>query len=155
MPWADLLLVIALGSFAAYGAYRGLIRQVVAVLGLVLSLVIATWLYLPLASLLQATWRIPLPSEPVAFALLVVVVWATVDLAGVLVGARARDAQHAWLDVLGGMLFGLLTGTLLLATLIVGLDLLGMAAGQQLAASLIGGWLLVRAQGIIALLWGG
>jgi uncharacterized membrane protein required for colicin V production len=154
MSWADLVLLVILASFTITGAYRGLMRQLIEALGLVLSLVTAVGFYLPLARVLRDVWRVALASEPLAFAVLLLGVWSATRLAGILVAGKASRSQHARSDVLGGAVLGLVTGFVLLAGVIIGLDLVGAPVGTQLATSLVGGWLLGLAQGIITTLPG-
>lgn len=146
MPWADGVLLLLLAAFAANGTFLGLIRQLAALVGLLLGLTLAILFYQPLAGILVRI--IPrLPPEATAFVLILFGVWIAAHLAAYLATAlRPRaadsDADADGLDVASGALFGLLTGILMLSILVTGVVWLGLPTARALRQSYLGGWLL-------------
>jgi membrane protein required for colicin V production len=142
MSWVDGVLLLLLAAFAANGAFLGLIRQLAALVGLLLGLTLAILFYQPLGAILaRLTPR--LPSEATAFVLILFGVWIAAHLTAAL---RPRDSDTAedvdGLDAASGALFGLLTGILMLSILVTGLVWLSLPVARALRSAHLGGWLL-------------
>ncbi len=138
MSWADGVLLLLLAAFAANGTFLGLIRQLAALVGLLLGLTLAILFYQPLAGIVVRL--IPrLHPESTAFVLILFGVWIAAHLAAAL---RPRAADVDGVDVASGTLFGLLTGILMLSILVTGVVWLGLPVARALRQSCLGGWLL-------------
>ncbi|MGN0036087.1 MAG: CvpA family protein [Bacteroidaceae bacterium] len=109
MTTLDYILLAFLGAGALLGLYKGFIKQLATLLGLVVGLVIAKALYVPLAEKLCPTVTQSMDvAQIIAFAL----IWVAVPLAFTLVASLFTRAMEAislgWLNRLLGFALGLL-----------------------------------------------
>ena len=142
MSWIDLGFIIILAAFAANGLWQGALRQLGGLIGFIVGLVAAMALYRPLAIALARVTRVRIGLEPLAFAVLLLGCWITINLLAFAAQRRSRQEEDNWFDDLGGALLELCTGLLVLAVLVAGTVALGLPLGRHLQASPIGAWLL-------------
>ena len=142
MSWVDLGLVIILAAFAVNGLWQGMLRVLGGLIGFIVGLVAAMALYRPLAVALARVTRVRIALEPLAFAIILLGCWITINLLAFAAQRRSRQEEDNWLDDLGGALLGLGTGLLVLGVLVTGTVALGLPVGRHLRASPIGAWLL-------------
>lgn len=114
MTWLDYLVLAGFGVSIAWGAWRGLVREVISIAAWVLAFVGANALYEPLAQLLPASVPSPELRVLIAFLAVFVVVLAACTLAGQLLARMVKGAGLAGLDRVLGGLFGVARGLLVL-----------------------------------------
>lgn len=149
MSTADLALLIILASFAANGLMQGMVRQLLGMLGFLLGLFLASNLYPRLAAALARNPRLVLAAQPAAFAVILLGVWISANMLGFVLRRSVRPSDRDWPDDVAGGLLGLVTGVLLLSTLILGMTQLGMQLGAALARTQVGAWLVSASQTIL------
>lgn len=152
MTWLDYAVLGVMGVSIVWGAWRGLVREVIAVIGWVLAFFLANLLSPSLANALPQS----LPSLElrflVAFIVLFVASLAVATLAGLMISKLVRVAGLGGLDRMLGSAFGAARGALivLLFALFAGLTALPQkplwrdsVAGQPLSrvAQAVKGWL--------------
>ena len=141
MPWMDLSLVLIIASFALNGLMQGLIRQTTSLAGFFLGVILASLFYRSFSSWLgRAVGSFSAP-EPFAFVVILLGVWILANLFGFAAQRRSPNDSNWPVDV-GGAFVGLISGVLVLAVLAAGTVALGLAVGDQIEASRLGGWLL-------------
>ncbi len=120
MNWIDLVILIVVLLAAAVGALRGLIREVSSLVSVVLAFILAGWLYpqgLEMVSAVAANNKIPTPA---GFAIVFAIFYLSLLLLGFLVRRiLVRPLHLAWLDRLGGLVFGLAKGLALVLSLLL------------------------------------
>jgi len=148
VTWID---YAVLGVFAAsviWGAWRGLVREVIAILGWVIAFLAANLFAGPLGEVMPQ--QIPGPELRLAAAFVAIFVGSLVvtSLVGLLLSKAVHAVGLAGLDRLLGALFGMARGALIVlaATLLAGLS--GLPRQPAWHDSLVGGSL---AQAALAL----
>jgi membrane protein required for colicin V production len=115
----DWIILIVLGLAAINGLSKGLILSVFGLMGMIASLLVASWYYQSVAGWLRRILSREKIAEVVAFLLLLVVVSVITSL----VGKSLRNFSHwvglGWMDHLAGLGFGLLQGAFLITILVV------------------------------------
>ncbi|MEK7581190.1 MAG: CvpA family protein [Patescibacteria group bacterium] len=89
MNWVDLIIILAIGVFAADGIKRGFLIQAFNIVGFLFSLLFALALYAQLASVLLKIFNIPeIAANPISF----LIIWIVAESAffGVLTGIYAK-----------------------------------------------------------------
>ena len=152
MTWLDYAVLGVMGVSIVWGAWRGLVREVIGVIGWVMAFFLANLLSPSLANALPQS----LPSLElrflVAFIVLFVASLAVATLAGLMISKLVRVAGLGGLDRMLGSAFGAARGALivLLFALFAGLTALPQkplwrdsVAGQPLSrvAQAVKGWL--------------
>jgi len=117
MHWLDIVLIIALVLPALIGLKRGLISSAFLLVGLIIGIVLAGYLYELLSRLLTF-----IPNENVAnvvaFIIIVVGVVVIVTVLSRLLKFTISAVMLGWVDRLGGAVFGLVVGAILLSALL-------------------------------------
>jgi membrane protein required for colicin V production len=108
----DWILIAVIAAAALGGLIRGFFRSVFGVGGLFLGLLLAAWNYAHVAHLLPGMHSEDV-SDTVAFILIAVVVMVAAHVVGNLLAKAMEKIGLGCLDRLGGALFGLLQGVLL------------------------------------------
>lgn len=132
MPWLDLGLAAILIAFAAHGLKQGLIRQAANLLGLILGLILAIVSFDPLSERLFPTEGL---FGPLLFVAILLGIWGTLNLLGIMAWRKLRVRQDRWIDDWGGALLGLVIGILALATILAGFSTLDSSFARQLVSS--------------------
>lgn len=117
----DLIILAILLGCMIYSLFRGLVHEFFALLAMILGLFLARYHYLALAG----KWLVPRVSlglgKIIAFILLFLAGYLTTILFGKIVRKIIASIELAWLDHLGGAMFGLLKGGLLISVLVAAL----------------------------------
>jgi len=145
MTWLDYAVIAVLVISVAWGAWRGLVHEVLSLAGWILAFVAGNLLAMPLAELFPAAMR-PELRVVVAFVLIFV---GTLVLAALLAAVFTKFIKVSVLDGLNrwiGALFGLLRGLLIVVVLamVAGLtslprkpDWTNSASGYSLAQTVV------------------
>ncbi|MBL7075479.1 CvpA family protein [candidate division KSB1 bacterium] len=115
----DLIIGGFLVLFILRGLRRGLVKELFGLGGLVAAFLLARWLYLGLAQQLNFVELSPPARGALAFFLIFIGVMIGARVVAVAVQKILRFALLGWLDRLGGALFGLGKGGLVIAVLIL------------------------------------
>jgi len=119
MNWLDIVILIVIAWFTLTSLRTGLIREIMALVGFVAGIYLAGQFYLiPAAWLHQAGLDVNL-SSIAGFAVVLVVVWVAASLLASLLHQVANLLFLGWLNHLGGGLFGLLRGLVIVEILII------------------------------------
>jgi len=126
MTWLDYAVLGVMGVSVVWGAWRGLVREVIAVIGWVLAFFLANLLSTSLANALPESVPSPEIRFLIAFVTLFVASLAVATLAGLLISKLVRVAGLGGLDRMLGSAFGAARGALILLvfTLFAGLTAL-------------------------------
>jgi membrane protein required for colicin V production len=116
---ADALIVIYWLICAIRGTFRGAIKEVFSIVGILSGLVAAAWLYLPLAAVIPDGIVSDLPREMISFFFIFGMTFFLLSVSGVIVGYLARLSQTGWLNRAFGVSLGFLKGILVVALLLV------------------------------------
>jgi len=141
----DWLLLLLLAAFAVNGLMQGVVRQAAGFGGVLIGLLVASWLYLPFASRIVAVLPAGWSAEAVAYASLLLMVWVLFTFLGTISRQKVTRDESDWADDAGGAVVGLLSGVVLLSVLCSGLASLSTPIAHRVQGSLIGQWLLAIA----------
>ncbi|MEW6686277.1 MAG: CvpA family protein [Candidatus Edwardsbacteria bacterium] len=120
MNWFDVLILIILGVFIFWGFHKGFLGEIVALAGLILALFFAAQLMDQAARLLLKWMKIS-PELALAggFLLVFLLTFILVNLFGLLLRHLVKTSPLAFFDRLGGVVFGLIKGTMFLSVLLL------------------------------------
>ncbi len=141
MGLVDIAILVILGFFLLKGIFRGLLREVCSLLGLVLGGVFAFTFHLPLAQLLQDSFNLPAQlciwGSFLAIFLLMVILFAVL---GFVLHRFVKLVFLGGFNRLAGAIFGIIQGVVLLSIIVLALNssvapdaVRGMIKGSQLA----------------------
>jgi len=115
----DIIILVVIVWFAFFGLYRGLVRSVLNLVGVICALFFAT-LWLPhTSSFLQK--YLPLPDAQmgfIAFVALFILIVVAFRIAAKIIQEGLKLVLLGWVDRVGGLLFGFLKGALLVSALL-------------------------------------
>lgn len=115
MNWLDIVIIVILVASIFIGGKTGLIKSLLSLVGLVVGINLAGRYYLTLAERLTF-----IPQENaahlIAFAIILIGVMVVAALLGWLLTKIISAVMLGWLNGLGGMIFGLVMGTLSVST---------------------------------------
>ncbi len=145
MGLVDIAILVILCFFLLKGVFRGLLREVCSLLGLVLGGVFAFTFHLPLAQLLQNSFNLPdklcVWGSFLAIFLSMVVLFAVI---GFVLHRFVKLIFLGGFNRLAGALFGIIQGVVLLSMIVLALNssvapdaVRGMIKGSQLAPPFI------------------
>jgi len=144
MTWLDYAVIGVFAASLAVGAWRGLVREVVSILGWVIAFLAANLFAGPLGAVMPQA--IPTPELRVAAAFMAVFAFSLVvtSLAGLLISKIVSAVGLGGVDRLLGAIFGIARGVLIVltATLLAGLT---SAPRQAFWTESASGTLLVQA----------
>jgi membrane protein required for colicin V production len=137
----DISILVILGFFLLKGAFRGLLKEVSSLLGLVLGGVFAFTFHLPLAQLLQDSFDLPpqlcVWGSFLAIFLLIVVLFAVI---GFVLHRFVKIVFLGGFNRLAGAIFGIIQGVVILSIILLALNssvapkaVKGMMSRSQLA----------------------
>lgn len=119
MTYIDYIILIVIAIFVIKGYKQGLIKQVMAFIGMAAGLVIA-WKFYPVVSLYGVKFGIPSTiSMIISFALVFFVVLVISNLLGKFLHKALEIIFFGWLNRVTGAIFGLIEGVLLIAIIFV------------------------------------
>jgi len=117
MNWLDIAIIVALVVPAFIGLTQGLIKAALYLAGLIIGVILAGNFYQPLSQLLTF-----IPSERAAgitaFILILVGVMVIALVLAQLLKLAASMMMVGWVNYLGGAIFGLLLGAILISALL-------------------------------------
>ena len=113
MTWLDYAVLGVIGVSVLWGAWRGLVREVISIAGWILAFVAANLLATSLARILPQAIPRPELRLLVAYMTLFIAVLVIATLSGMLLSKLAKAAGLAGLDRLLGSFFGLARGLLI------------------------------------------
>ncbi|MCS7233416.1 MAG: CvpA family protein [Synergistetes bacterium] len=121
----DLLSLITLLFFSVRGWFKGIARELCAMIGLVLGLVAAFKYSSALSSILGRNFPTISPlSRVIAFALIFLCILVFFSLLGGFLNKILRILWLGWFDRMGGLLLGLVEGGFIISILFWGINLL-------------------------------
>jgi membrane protein required for colicin V production len=118
MIWVDLGIVVILTGMAIVGFRRGLVRQIVELVGLVLGLFLGLYLTAGLVEDYAGPLQNYRVTQPVVFMLIVGISIAVSNVAGRIADEVVQVSFFGWFDQVGGALAGTIKGALWLSILI-------------------------------------
>jgi membrane protein required for colicin V production len=114
MTWLDYATCAVFLASTAWGAWRGLLREIIAILGWALAFLAAGLFSGPLAERMPAFIQIPQLRVVAAYVLVFVLALLATTVAGIVVARLAQAAGLGGLDRMLGACFGVLRGVLIL-----------------------------------------
>jgi membrane protein required for colicin V production len=117
MTWLDYAVLGVLGASVAWGIWRGLVREIVSLLGWLVAFLSASLFAGPLAAHLPASIPSPDLRAIAAFLAIFVVALVVTTLLGVVLSHLVKAVGLGGLDRVLGALFGAARGLLLLAVI--------------------------------------
>lgn len=119
MNLLDYLLIAILGYCLVRGIFRGLVKELSSIVG-VLGGFYAAYTYYPLLAKPLSHWIANAGyCDILSFLILFILIYLVVSIAGVLIKHLMNIVFLGWVDRLGGTLFGALKGFLMMAVLIL------------------------------------
>lgn len=148
--WLDVLLVLILGTALVLGIIKGLVRQIVGILAVIVGLILAIAFYAPLASAFSILSDNEVMTQFLCFAFIFLVVL----VAGWLIGrmfSKAMKGPLKFMNHVFGGAFGLLKGALICGILVFAL-LVFPVNSEALKSSSIAPYCIKVTRGIINLI---
>ncbi len=115
----DLLIIVILGVAAVYGFFRGLIREVFSLLGIITGFIVATRYHHLLAQYLMHWITSGIIAAAIAFIFCFVFAIMVAGMVGSALRAAARHAHLGTQDHMLGSIFGLFKGVILVTFLLL------------------------------------
>jgi len=146
MNWLDIVLLILLGLSAFQGLMRGLIKTIFSIIGVIVAIMVASRFYDTVSGWFGFAENAVF--NAFSFVVILVAIMVIFSLLANLLRSFTSAVLLGWADRLGGALFGLLIGALLLgAALSVWISLFSpaIAAESSIAGFLAGKFPLVLA----------
>ena len=134
MIWVDLGIVVVLTLMAIVGFRRGLVRQVVELVGLILGLFLGLYLTAGLVEDYGGPLKNYRVTQPIVFMIIVGISIAVSNVAGRIASEVVQISFFGWFDQVGGALAGTIKGALWLSILIT--VALHMGLGHEVEAHL-------------------
>tara|TARA_B100000678_G_scaffold201132_1_gene169121 strand:+ start:1522 stop:2082 length:561 start_codon:yes stop_codon:yes gene_type:complete len=121
MTGFDIIVLLIVAMAAIGGFTRGIVQEVLSLAAWILALLAIQQLHTPLQAFLEPRVESSTTAAILAFALLLLIPYATVKLIAALVGSKARESLLGPLDRVLGFGFGALKGAIIV---VVGFSLL-------------------------------
>ncbi|MFC2018281.1 CvpA family protein [Chloroflexota bacterium] len=121
MNWVDIVIIVAALIGAYMGWRHGLIRTVFTLVGLIIGVVLAGQWSDGLTEVLSpsgAQW-----AYLTSFAIIVIIVVIIANICGKILQTFFKLIMMGWLDSIGGIIFGVLLGALLMAAVLTSMGL--------------------------------
>ena len=113
----DIAILTIVGLSAFFGLLRGAVREVFGLAAFLLGFVLAVLWYGIAAEKLAPWISEPLLAQALAFFGIMLAAWAFFAIGGALLRSFLKLLSLTWLDRLGGLAFGLVRGTVVVALL--------------------------------------
>lgn len=110
MNWMDILMLVVVAISVFFGVKRGLIKEIFALLALILGIIIASRSYAFGGGLLVRVIPSVNLSNIIGFIVIFFLVVILLILAGRLLKELIQTVQLGWIDRIGGVAFGLFRG---------------------------------------------
>lgn len=125
MHYFDIFVLVIVGLFALAGTRRGLVEELLKIIGLVAAILIAiSYVHIVAAKLAAMFDSSPEKLTVISFILIILVVMFGIKLFTELLKRFLRFSMLGWADRAGGAIFGAVKATILLSLLLWGLLLL-------------------------------
>lgn len=135
MNGLDIALLIVLGGSIIISFFRGGTKEIFSILAIILGMICASKLYPFGTKLISNCITNPNLANAVSFVLIFLLVCILVNLTGVLFRKMLHLLAIGWLDKLGGVIFGLLRGIILVSLIIIVLAKFPFSKSSKLLAS--------------------
>lgn len=120
MNWLDITILTILGLATAVGLFRGLVREATSLFTVAIAVAIAAWFYpqgLRMVRLISAQYEVP---PAVGFAVAFGVLYLVLAILAFLVRRLVvHPLRLGWLDALGGAVFGVTKGLVLVLAVVI------------------------------------
>lgn len=116
MNWLDIILLVLLGLSALHGLSRGLIKSTLSIIGAIAGVILASRFYDDVSGWFGFTDNAVF--NVFSFVLILIVVMIAATLLANLVKTAVSAILLGWADRIGGAIFGLALGAILLGALI-------------------------------------
>lgn len=132
MTWVDYTIFMILGLSMLVGVLRGLVRELISILGWIAAFLLATFYSKPVSGLFAERLG-EVAATMAAFIGILLLVWILAGVVGFLFSKLVRAAGLAWPDRLLGAFFGLARGAIvvIMGTIIAGLTPLPRSPAWQ------------------------
>lgn len=123
MGLVDIAILVILGFFLLKGMFRGLLREVCSLLGLVLGGIFAFTFHLPLAQFLQDSFKLPTQlcvwGSFLAIFLIIIILFAVI---GLVLHRFVKLVFLGGFNRLAGAIFGIIQGVVVLSMIVLALS---------------------------------
>jgi membrane protein required for colicin V production len=129
MNWIDIIILILLGLAVALGFKKGLVQEIVGIIGLIVSFFLALKLHPAAAGgLLKMFRNIPPHLAPtIGFVIMFLACFGAITLAGWLLSKIIKATPLDLADKVGGMVIGLVKGAVIISILLLLLTFLPLS----------------------------
>ncbi|MDI6703873.1 MAG: CvpA family protein [bacterium] len=115
----DAIFLIILGLSIVLSLFRGIIREVFPVLSIIVGIVIASRNYVVIGIVLQRFVSNSNLAKIIGFSIVFLVVYVIISLIGLLTGRLIRSLSLGWVDRVGGLIFGMIKGFLIIGVIVM------------------------------------
>ena len=119
MNYLDLLFLVLTGFSILYSLIRGLVREIFALLSILLGFLGASYGFAPVSNWLKGWVENPILSRILGFALIFVILSLAIILLGRALSRAVKKTGLRWADRLGGGAFGLIKAILLVSIILL------------------------------------
>ncbi len=133
----DIIIVIIMGAFVARSFFNGLIKEAMAIIGIVFGVFVAICFASDLSAIIVKQVNSPALSNIMAYFLIFVLVVILSTLLGRILNKLIKLIMLKWLDRLLGMLLGAVKGIIIVAVLIMGINLIVPSGSPLLKNSIL------------------
>lgn len=150
MNWLDIVIIIVTLLLGMLGLWRGAIKAVFGIVGLIGGIALAGHYYLPLASILspgEAIW-----SKIAAYAIILVAILIVASVIGWFVARLVHIVMLGWVDRLIGFILGAAIGSMLCAAVLAIVSKYLPSTGEAISHSVIANFLMEQFPLLLALL---
>ena len=119
MNLLDVLLIAVIAFSSVYGLFKGLVKEVISLLALIIGLIGASRLYEGASPLLQNLGVGEQAARILSFIILFIAIFVALTVIGKLIHKLVQAIFLGWLNRLGGVGFGLIRGIIVSAIIIM------------------------------------
>ncbi len=119
MNLLDWIFVVIIGFSAIYGLFKGLVKEVISLLAVIIGLILASRFYEGISSLLVSLGLGQQAAKILSFFILFVIIFIVIVLIGRLIHKFVHAIFLGWLNRLGGAGFGLIRGIVVSSIIII------------------------------------
>lgn len=119
MNLLDWIFIIIIGFSAIYGLFKGLVKEVISLLAVIIGLMGASRLYEGISPLLKNLGLGEQAAKILSFFILFIIIFIVITLIGRLIHKFVHAILLGWLNRLGGIGFGLIRGIITSAIIIM------------------------------------
>jgi membrane protein required for colicin V production len=112
----DVIILLAIGAFAIYGIFKGLIRLLIGFFSFSLGILLAAWLGAPFAATFEGLIGSPTLRLITAWVILFIAALAGCGILGRLIRRALKPADLLWADRLAGAVAGMALAVLMVAS---------------------------------------